>query len=217
MSGVVLSALEKLKKCIKEGDPDGAKAETEKALEETEDVSKIVKEALVPAIMEAGELWKKNIYFLPDLVMCAEAFKESMALLEPKLSQKKVKSLGRVVIGVVSGDMHDLGKTLVAVWLRSTGFEVIDLGVDVPIETFVEKVKELKPAVVGISAYMSTSMIFIKDVIEAIRKAGLRKKVKIIVGGVTTTEKFAFDAGADAWGRDAVDAVEKVKALLGVS
>ena len=211
-----MSTLDELKKCITEGDPDKAKITTEKALEETGDAVKIIREALVPGIEAAGELWKKNIYFLPDLVMCVEAFKDSMALLEPRMPKKVAKPLGKVVIGVVEGDMHDLGKTLVAVWLRSSGFEVIDLGADVPIQVFVDKVRELKPDVVGIGAYMSTSMVFIKDVVGALKKAKLRSKVKIVVGGVTTTEQFAFEVGADAWGRDAIDAVEKVKALMGV-
>jgi len=212
-----MSTLEELKKHVTEGDPDGAKTVTEKLLEEGVDPNKIVKEAIVPGVEEAGELWKKNVYFLPELVMSAEAFREAMTLIEPKMAREARKPLGRVAIGVVEGDVHDLGKTIVIAWLRATGFEVVDLGVDIPIQTFVEKVKELKPDILGIGAYMSTTMVFMKDIIDIIKKEGLRDKVKIMVGGVPITQKYAEDVGADAWGKDAIDAVEKAKTLMGVS
>ncbi len=176
----------------------------------------IMHKGAVAGIAKAGELWKANQYFLPDVILAADAFKAAMQPLEPEL--KKVqggKSRGKVVIGVVAGDMHDLGKSLVIAMLTSAGFEVLDLGIDVPLPKFVSAVKEHHPVIVGLGAYMTTTMLEMKDVIAELDKQGLRSETKVMVGGVPTSQEFAKEVHADAWGKDALDAMQKALALVG--
>ncbi len=176
----------------------------------------IMQKGAIAGISRAGELWKANQYFLPDVIMAADAFKAAMQPLEPEL--KKVQAggtRGKVVIGVVAGDMHDLGKSLVIAMLTSAGFEVLDLGIDVPLAKFVSAVKEQKPVIVGLGAYMTTTMLEMKEVIAELDKQGLRKQVKVMVGGVPTSQEFADEVHADAWGKDALDALQKALALVG--
>jgi 5-methyltetrahydrofolate--homocysteine methyltransferase len=174
-----------------------------------------VSAGIVPGIEEAGRLWKANKYFLPDVIMAAEAFNAAMAVVEPLLTGPQAQKTGRFLIGTVAGDMHNLGKSIVVAMLRGAGFEVIDLGVDVPNQAFLDKVAELKPDVLGLGCYMSTTMLEMRDVIQALKAKGLRDKVKVMVGGVPVSQAFADEVGADAWGVDALDAVAKARKLLG--
>jgi len=210
-------ALENLKKLVTEGEPDGAVEEVQKAMNDGVDVLTILNDAMVPGINRAGELWKEDVYFLPDVIMSAEAFKDCMSIIEPKLKTVGSEKIGKVVIGCVEGDMHDLGKELVVAMLRANGFEVVDLGPDVPVSKFVESIKVENPDIVGMGAYMSTTMTLMKDFIETFVKEGVRDKIKVMVGGVPITQKYSEDVGADAWGQDALDAVEKAKKLMGVA
>lgn len=206
--------LKKLQQAIVDGDDDMAVALTEEALQSNVDVLEIVKTAIVPGIEQAGKLWHDNIYFMPDVVLSAEAFKAAMQVVKPHTLGRKTDSRGRIILGVVAGDMHDLGKSIVIAMLMGAGFDVIDLGVDIPAATFIEKVKELKPDILGIGCYMTTTMLELKEVLRALEENGLRSTVKIMIGGVPTTQQFADEIGADAWGKDALDAVAAAKQLI---
>lgn len=206
--------LKELKLAIVQGDDEVASQKAEEALAEGLSPITVMDEAVVAGIQEAGRLWSENKYFLPDVILSAGAFKAAMTVLQPKLSQASGAKSGRIVIGVVEGDMHDLGKAIVTAMLTGAGFEVIDLGVDVPMRTFIEKTRELKPDILGLGAYMTTTMLQMKDIIEELQAAGLRKQVKVMVGGVPTSEQFAQEIGADAWGKDALDAVIKAQQLM---
>jgi len=207
--------LEAVKQTIVDGDDDGAVTQIEQALMEGMDPVKVLKQAIVPGIERAGELWHDNVYFMPDVVLSAEAFKAAMKTVEPHLAGREITKLGTVIMGVVAGDMHDLGKSIVIAMLTGAGFEVIDLGVDVPTETFIEKISELKPDIMGVGCYMTTTMLELKAMITFLEDNGLRDTVKIMIGGVPTTQQFADEIGADAWGKDALDAVDKAKKLMG--
>ena len=208
--------LEKVKQAIVDGDDDMAVEQTEHALQEGVNPAEIVKQAIVPGIERTGELWKDNVYFMPDVVLSTEAFKVAMSVVEPTLSEIETDKTGRFVMGVVAGDMHDLGKSIVIAMLMGAGFEVIDLGVDVPTEVFIEKAQSLNPDIMGVGCYMTTTMLELKDVMRKLKENGLRDKLKVMIGGVPTTQTFADEIGADAWGKDALDAAEKAKKLMGV-
>ena len=197
---------------------------------EDTDAARLVKEALaadlppldilqngaVAGITKTGELWKANEYFLPDVILSADAFKAAMEPLEPRLREDGAGlQEKKLVIGVVEGDMHDLGKSLVIAMVSSAGFEVIDLGIDVPVEKFIQAVKEHRPDIVGLGAYMTTTMLGMKEVIAGLESQGLRGEVKVLVGGVPTSQEFADEVGADAWGKDALDAMQKALSLVG--
>ncbi len=208
-------ALRKLKQAVVEGEDDVAAAAAQQALQEGVKALEIVGAAIVPGIQEAGKLWKENKYFLPDVVMAAEAFGAAMKVVQPKLADEGAQKIGKVVIGTVAGDMHNLGKGIVIAMLQGAGFEVFDLGVDVPVQQFVDKVAELRPDILGMGCYMSTTMLEMSDIVGKLRERGLRDKVKVMVGGVPTSQEFADEVGADGWGRDALDAVAKARALVG--
>jgi len=206
--------LDKLRQCIVDGDDDMATALAEEALQSGVDVLEIVKTAITPGIEQAGKLWHENIYFMPDVVLSAEAFKAAMQVVKPHVQGRETSSRGKIIIGVVAGDMHDLGKSIVIAMLMGAGFDVIDLGVDVPAETFIEKAKELKPDILGVGCYMTTTMLELKEVVRSLNEHGLRDRIKIMIGGVPTTQQFADEIGADAWGRDALDTVVIAKQLM---
>jgi 5-methyltetrahydrofolate--homocysteine methyltransferase len=177
----------------------------------------ILHQGVIAGITRTGELWQANEYFLPDVILSADAFKAAMVPLAPRLKEGGVgQPSHKFVIGVVAGDMHDLGKSLVIAMLESSGFDVVDLGIDVPNARFVEAVKEHKPAIVGLGAYMTTTMLEMKGIIAELEKQGLRNGLKVMVGGVPTSQEFADEVGADAWGKDALDAMRKALAFVGV-
>ncbi len=172
-----------------------------------------ISETCREAMIEIGNLFAKKEYFLSELVMSGEIFKEVMELLEPKMisESKNEKKLGIIVIGTVKGDIHDLGKNIVIGTLKSSGFEVYDLGVDVSPELFVEKVKEVEPDILGLSCVISVGWDSLKETVEALKEAGLRDKVKIILGGGGVDEEVMKFAGADAAVKDAIEGVEQCK------
>ena len=163
-----------------------------------------------------GDMFERGEYFISDLIVASEIFKEVMKILEPLIMKEKevMKPIGRVVIGTIEGDIHDIGKNLVATMLRVNGFEVIDLGVDVSPQKFVEAVKQYNPDIVGMSALLTSTMMNMRKVIETLEKEGLRDKVKVIVGGAPITEEFAKRIGADAYGENAIVAVDICKRLV---
>lgn len=164
-----------------------------------------------------GKRFEEGRYFVSDLIMAGEILKQIMEILKPKLGEKKVESKGKVVIGTVEGDVHDIGKNIVIALMEAEGFEVVDLGVDQPTEAFVEAIKKYNPQVVGLSGLLTEAIESMKKTIDSIKNAGLRDRVKIIVGGGRTSEEVKIYTGADDWADDAAVGVRKIKALAGVS
>jgi len=162
-----------------------------------------------------GKKYEENEYFIADLIAAVEIFNESMNILKPKiLERRETKPFGKVVIGTVEGDIHDVGKNLVKILLEANGFEVVDLGVDVSSEKFVDAVKQHKPDIVGISTLLTSTMINMRNIVEALEGEGLRNDVKIVIGGAPVTQQFAESIGADAYGENAFKAVEICKNLV---
>ena len=207
--------IRKLSLTVKEGNIEESRALAEEGLKTSYDPLEVLN-GVTGALKEVGERFGRGEMFLTELMFCAEASKAAMGVLtkEIKRQKKDVPFLGRVLIGSVEGDIHDIGKSLVAAMLTAEGFEVLDIGVDVPDETFVEKVRELKPDVLGMSALITSTMFKFRDVIEALKHEGLRNKVKVIIGGAFIDQEWADSSGADAYGSDAIDTVVKVKALF---
>lgn len=176
----------------------------------------ILRQGVVAGITRTGELWAANRYFLPDVILSVEAFKAAMLPLQPRLEAISGGGAGKAfVLGVVHGDVHDLGKSLVAAMLQASGFRVVDLGINVAAEQFVAAVREHRPAILGLGAYMTTTMLQMRDVIVELERQGLREGLQVMVGGVPTSQEFAEEVGADAWGRDALDAAQKALHLVG--
>ncbi len=199
-----------------EGDPDATVAGVKQAIAAGVEPMAIIDGALVTGMRTVGEKYASGEYFLPNLIVSANGMKQAMALLEPELKARRqhMKSAGTVVIGTVRGDIHEIGKSLVGTMLAANGFEVHDLGVDVPIDTFVARVKETGANLVGLSALLTTTMHGQKDVIEALAKAGLRGQVKVMVGGAPVSRTWADGIGADGWAQDAVSAVDLASKLV---
>ena len=198
------------------GDPDATVDGTRQALAAGIEPLAIIDGGLVPGMRIVGEKYSTGEYFLPNLIVSANGMKQAMAILVPELKARRqhLTSSGTVVIGTVRGDIHEIGKSLVATMLAANGFEVHDLGVDVPTDAFVARVKEAGANLVGLSALLTTTMHGQKDVIDALTKAGLRAQVKVMVGGAPVTRKWADDIGADGWAQDAVAAVDLATRLV---
>ena len=210
--------LMKLKEAVINGDPEEVVRLITEVIGLGVDPVEVIEKALVAGLVELGDRWVRGEVFIADLVAAADAMKIGLKILREELAKRGrgIGYRGRVVIGTVEGDIHDIGKTLVATFLEVAGFEVIDLGVDVSPQKFVEAIKQYKPDIVGMSALMTTTMLKQRETIEVIKRAGLRDKVKIIVGGAPTSEEWAREIGADGWAPDAISAVELVKKLLEV-
>ncbi len=190
---------------------------TKQAIEEGVAPQSIINEGLIAGMAVVGEKFKKNEFYVPEVLIAARAMKECMAILKPLLEETGVKPVGKVAIGTVKGDLHDIGKNLVAMMLQGNGFEVYDLGVDVSPEKFIESCKADGAQLVALSALLTTTMPGMKDTIDAIEAAGLRSDVKVMIGGAPVTQKFADEIGADGYSPDAASAVDKAKELLGVA
>jgi 5-methyltetrahydrofolate--homocysteine methyltransferase len=189
---------------------------TKAALEAGADPSELLGKYMVPAMDEVGKRFECNEYFVPELLIAARAMKTALALLTPKLAAQGAKAAGRVVIGTVQGDLHDIGKNLVASMLEGGGFEVIDLGVDVPAQKFVEAAKEQEGTIIAMSALLTTTMTQMKSVVQALRDAGLRDRVRVIIGGAPITQQYADEIGADGYSDNASAAVGLARKLVGV-
>jgi len=210
------SILEGLREAVIEGDLEKSRNAAKKAVEANIPPLEAVTNGLAKGVREIGDKFSKGEVFLVELILAGEAMKAGMSLLLPKIKATKteIKTLGKVVIGTVEGDIHSIGKDIVATILEANGFEVINVGEDVPREVFLEKVREHEPDVLGLSSLLTTTMPMQKKVIDAIEKAGLRDKVKIIIGGAPTTKEWAEEIGADGWAGDAVSAVDLAKQLV---
>ena len=177
--------------------------------------AKILSDGLVAGMDIVGDKFRRDELFMPEVLISAKAMQAGMDILRPKLIEAGVKLAGKIVVGTVKGDLHDIGKNLVGMLMEGAGFQVIDLGIDVPSEKFVEAVKSQKPNVLGLSALLTTTMPKMKEVVESLVEAGIRKSLKVMVGGAPVTEKFAKDIGADGYAPDAASAVEKARELIG--
>lgn len=206
--------LTKLYEAILIGDASAAKEITQAAIAAAMDPQLLVTEQMIPAMDEVGRRFEAGEYFVPELLIAGRAMKGALALLQPLLAARGVEPIGRVVIGTVKGDMHDIGKGLVASMLEGAGFEIIDLGVDVPAEKFVTRALETKADIVALSALLTTTMLAIKDVIAAVRKTDALNGCKIIIGGAPVTQQYADSVGADGYSSNANGAVTLARQLL---
>jgi 5-methyltetrahydrofolate--homocysteine methyltransferase len=208
--------LAKLKTAVIDGQAMPAKEATQAALDEGISPGTILLEALVPAMDDVGNRYECGEYFVPEMLISVRAMKEGLKILKPLLVESDVKPAGKVVAGTVKGDLHDIGKNLVCMMLEGAGFEIVDLGCDVPVEKFVAAAKE-GADLVALSALLSTTMPNIKATIEALGEAGLRDKVKVMIGGAPVNDNVAQEYGADGYAADASAAVSLARSLAGVS
>jgi len=211
-----MADLKALAEAIINGNAPRARELTQQALDEKVHPKKIIDEGFIAGMAVVGDRFKKNEFYVPEVLIAARAMKNSMELLRPLLAESGVEPVARVAIGTVKGDLHDIGKNLVMMMMEGAGFEIVDLGVDVPPEKFVETVKEGKVNLVGMSALLTTTMPAMKDTIEALKAAGVRNKVKVMIGGAPITKSYADEIGADGYGPDAASAVDTAKELLAV-
>jgi corrinoid protein of di/trimethylamine methyltransferase len=208
--------LKELYEAVVRGDAKTTHTLTQQALAEGVDPLKLVNDQLVPAMDEVGRRFESNEYFVPELLISARAMKAALELIRPLLTARGDEPIGRVAIGTVKGDLHDIGKNLVGSLLEGGGFEVIDLGVNVTPEAFIAAVNEKKVNIVAMSALLTTTMPAMKMTIDALKQAGVRGKVKVLVGGAPITQRYADDIGADGYSENAVAAVALAKKCLGV-
>ena len=207
---------EKLAQAVIDGEPEDAEDLAQQALDQGLDPLDCINKGLSPGIDRVGELFASGEYFLPDLIIGGDAMKAALNVLEPALSGDQEREvLGQVVLGTVEGDLHEIGKTLVGTMLTANGFLVTDIGVDRTAAEFVDAIKETGATLVGASALLTTTMLHQKEVIEALKEAGLRDQVKVMVGGAPITESWAEEIGADGYADDAIGAVAVAKRLVG--
>ena len=209
-----MSILQELTDLVIAGNYMNIKAKTQEAVNQGLSAKEILDGGLMPGINIIGERFARNEVFVPNVLMAAKAMNEGVEIIKPLMLDGSVTTLGKVVVGTVKGDLHDIGKNLVALMMRSAGLEVIDLGSDVSTEKFVAAVKEHKPAVIGMAALLTTTMYEQKNVIEALTKEGIRDQVKVMVGGAPINQAWADKIGADCFAADAAEAARLAKAYV---
>ncbi len=207
--------LQGIKESVIAGSAPKVKELVDQAIKENLGVEKILNEGLIAGMMVVGTKFKNNEFYVPEVLIAARAMHAGMDVMEPHIAAAGIKPVAKVAIGTVKGDLHDIGKNLVVMMWKGAGFAVDDLGIDVPPEKFVEAAKN-GAAAIGLSALLTTTMVSMKDVIEALKTAGVREQVKIIIGGAPVTQSYADEIGADAYAADAATAVDKVKEALKV-
>lgn len=209
------STLEDLGEKLYAGDAETVAQLTQKALNDGITPKEVLQQGLLRGMDAVGVDFRDGELFVPEVLIAARAMHAGMAILKPLLSESDIPSAGKVVLGTVAGDLHDIGKNLVAMMLEGGGFEIIDLGTDTPPERFIEVIQEQEPDVVGMSALLTTTMTAMQHTVQAIADAGVRDRVKIIIGGAPVTQSFADEIGADGYAPDAATAVELTRKLLG--
>lgn len=208
--------LDSVIKAVVEGNKDESVQLAQRAITEKMDLNEVIEKGFVPGIQQVGQLWEGGEYFLPELITSAECMKAAMELMEPELkkAQIDVRSAGKIVIGTVEGDIHDIGKNLVASILSANGFKVVDLGADVKLETFLEKAAELNADLICLSALLTTTMTGQKKFIELLKEKGLYGRFKVMVGGAPVNQKWSDEIGADGYSENALTAVDAAKELV---
>ncbi len=206
-----------LKEAVLKGNIPAATTETKKAVDDQTAIQDILDNGLIAAMDDVGERFSKGQIFVPQMLRAALTMQECMNIIKPHFAEGAVTSKGKVLIGTVKGDLHDIGKNLVSMMLEGAGFEIVDLGVDVPPEKFVQMVQEIEPQIVGMSALLSITMPSMPATIKAMEDVGVRSKVKVLIGGAPVTQKYAQEIQADAYAPDAATAVAAAKRALGAS
>lgn len=209
-----MSILQELTDLVIAGNYMNIKAKTQEAVDQGLSAKEILDGGLMPGINLIGERFARNEVFVPNVLMAAKAMNEGVEVIKPLMLDGSVTTIGKVVVGTVKGDLHDIGKNLVALMMRSAGLEVIDLGSDVSTEKFIAAVKEHKPAIIGLAALLTTTMYEQKNVIEALQKEGIRDQVKVMVGGAPINQAWADKIGADCFAADAAEAARLAKGIV---
>jgi 5-methyltetrahydrofolate--homocysteine methyltransferase len=209
-----MSLLNDIRQSVIDGNMNTTQNLVSQALEENLPAEQILRDGLISAMQEVGQLFERNEFYVPEMLVSARAMKSGLALLRPHLVAANVKPLGKVVIGTAQGDLHDIGKNLVGMMLEGAGFEVIDLGVDVSPEKYVTAVREHQPDLIGCSALLTTTMPRMENIIHSLQQEGLRDQVKVMVGGAPITVEFADKIGADGYAPDAAAAAALAKRLI---
>ncbi|CAA7600601.1 Methyltransferase cognate corrinoid protein [Acididesulfobacillus acetoxydans] len=206
--------LEDLAQSVIVGQEDRVKQLTQQAIDSGADPVEIINQGLIPGMNVVGARFKVGQMFVPEVLMSARAMNGGMELVKPLLLDEELPTAGKVVLGTVKGDLHDIGKNLVGMMLESAGFTVVNLGVDAGPDKFLQAIKEHKPGIIGLSALLTTTMLSMKDTIEVLKEEGLRDKVKVIIGGAPISQDFADEIGADGFAPDAASATDLCKKLL---
>jgi corrinoid protein of di/trimethylamine methyltransferase len=208
--------LEKLSTAVIEGDAEAVKSAAADAVRQQVDPLEAIEKGLAKGLREVGQRFECGEMFLMQLILSGQAMKTGLEVLKPEMAkqQKQLAASGKFLIGTVEGDIHDIGKSIVAAMLTAEGFDVVDMGVGIPDKVFVDKTRELKPDILGLSALMTTTLTKQVDVIEALKQSGTRNAVKVMVGGATVTPEWAEKIGADGYGEDAIEAAKKAKQLM---
>lgn len=207
--------LQKIIEGVREGDAAQVSEWTNKGIAAGMEPLVVINEGLTKGIQAVGALFANGTYFLPDLLLGAKAMDAGIKVIEPLMAGQKREFLGRVLMGTVEGDLHEIGKNIVIMMLKTAGFEVLDIGIDVPAKKFIEQTMEFKPDIIGISALLTTTVGRQKEIIELLQEEGLRDKVKVMIGGAPINQNWADTIGADGYAEDASVAVEVAKRLLG--
>lgn len=210
-----MAILEDLAAEVIKGDAGVVKNLTEEALSQNISAEEVLNSGLVAGMNVIGERFKSNEIFIPEVLVAARAMKAGMQIIRPLLAEANVEPLGKIIIGTVGGDLHDIGKNIVAMLLEGAGFEVLDLGADVTKEKFLEFAEKENPDVLGMSALLTTTMVFMKDMVQSLEESGLKDKIKVIVGGAPITQSYADEIRADGYAPDAASAVDLVKSVMG--
>lgn len=209
-----MTIFEKIADEVQKGNSESVEALVNEALSQEIPADTIMDDGLVEGMNIISEKFKNNECFIPEVLVSAKAMTVGLGILKPLLAEKNVKPLGKVVIGTIQGDLHDIGKNIISMLLQGAGFELIDLGADVHVDRFVESAKDENADLVGMSALLTTTMLNMKTVIEGLKEAGIRESVKVIIGGAPVTQAYADQIGADGYAADAATGVDVAKKLL---
>ena len=209
-----MADLQQIAENLIQGNAPKVKELVQKAVDEGENPQKILNEALLAGMSVVGDKFKKNEFYIPEVLIAARAMKQGMQILKPLLTKENIKGVGTVVIGTVRGDLHDIGKNLVGMMLEGAGFEVIDAGIDVAPDLFIKTAKEKNAKIIGLSALLTTTMPAMKEVVTSLNGSSLKGKIKVMVGGAPVTKDYADEIGADGYAPDAASAADLAKKLL---
>ena len=212
-----MSILNEISEFLQKGKANEVKELVQKALDEGMDGKKVLNEGLMAGMGIIGEKFKKNEVYVPEVLIAARAMNAGIEVLKPVMAEEDEEAKGRVVLGTVKGDLHDIGKNLVKIMMEGKVLEVIDLGIDCPAEKFIESAKEKKAQVIACSALLTTTMTEMENIVKAVEEAGIRDKVKIMIGGAPVTKSWAEKIGADGFAKDAITAVALAKRLVGAA